>query len=191
MEVLENKWVALEPLSISHVDALIAAASDGELWNLSKITTVPTPETTADYVGAALLERDAGHQQPFVVRRKIDGLVVGTTRYYEIEKRNRRRAIGWTWYAKSAQRTVVNTATKRLLLGHAFEDLDNIAVAFHTHVSNHASRSAILRLGAVEEGILRSHRIMADGSIRDTVCYSILDSEWPDVRAKLDSFLVR
>nr|WP_221265738.1 GNAT family protein [Oleiagrimonas soli] len=185
---LEDVHVALEPLTRAHHDALVEAASDGALWNLW-FTSVPTPEGMAAYIDEALADTAQGAAQAFVVRRKQDGRVVGCTRLGHADAVNRRVEIGWTWYAASAQRSAVNTACKRLLLGHAFETLQCAAVELRTHRLNRRSRAAIERLGAQLDGVLRNHRRMDDGSYRDTVVYSIIDAEWPAIRRHLDHLL--
>jgi N-acetyltransferase len=181
---LEGDHVALEPLDASHTQALARAAADGELWRLW-YTSVPAPESTAEWVAAALEMRERLGAMPFVVRAKADGGIVGCTRYFNVEPRHRRLEIGHTWYAKRVQRTAVNTETKLLLLGHAFEALRCIAVEFRTDWFNAASRRAIERLGAKQDGVLRSHQMRSDGSYRDTVVFSILEGEWPTVRRHL------
>lgn len=182
--VLDGRCVRLEPLTRVHKDALIAAASDGELWN-SDVTVVPSPQTIHSYIEDALEGLQRGHELPFVIVRTATGEVVGTTRFYEIQPADRRVAIGYTWLAMSAQRTTVNTEAKLLLLEHAFEHWQCVRVEFITDVLNEQSRAAILRLGAKEEGTLRNHMIMPSGRIRDSVCFSIIAEEWPEVSAKL------
>ena len=184
---LRGRHVSLEPLRPEHVEALGVAAADGELWQ-RWYTSVPRPEAVEDYIAAALAAQAAGSVQAFVVR-DASGTIVGTTRYYDIDPSVPRVSIGYTWYAQRVQRTGLNTEAKLLLLGHAFEALGCIAVAFETSWFNHASRTAIARLGAKQDGILRGHRRHADGSVRDTVVFSILDNEWPAVRAHLQSRL--
>jgi RimJ/RimL family protein N-acetyltransferase len=181
---LEGSLATLAPLAVEHGDALAAAAADGQLWKLW-YTSVPSPETTAQYIEAALAQRETAQAMPFVVREVNSGAIVGCTRYFNVEPAHRRLEIGYTWYAQRVQRTLVNTECKLLLLGHAFEKLDCIAVEFRTHWMNHQSRRAIARLGAKEDGILRSHQIAPDGSLRDTVVFSIIASEWPAVRQHL------
>ena len=181
---LAGEYAALEPLQTEHCTALLDAASDGELWNL-RVTTVPGPGEVEEYVGEALEQRQQGAQFPFVVRRLSDRQIVGCTRYYGIRPAHRNLAIGYTWYAKSAQRTAVNTDCKLLLLGYAFEQLDCVNVAFHTHHENYASQAAIQRLGAKHDGVLRNDQVMPDGQVRDTYCYSIIDTEWPQVKRNL------
>jgi len=185
---LEGQHTSLEPLTLAHQEALIAAADDGELWN-STVTVVPARETMAEYIDAALQAQARGSELPFVIIRKATGKVVGTTRFYEIENKDRRVAIGYTWLSRSAQRTGVNTEAKLLLLTHAFETWQCNRVEFITDVLNQQSRAAILRLGAEEEGILRNHMIMPNGRCRDSVCFSIITSEWPQVKARLESKL--
>ena len=177
---LHDEHVVLEPLTLEHAPALEAAAADGELWNLA-VTSVPRPGQARGYVEKALQGQDEGHMLPFAVRETRSGYIVGSTRYYEIDAAVPRLAIGYTWYAKRWQKSHLNTACKRLLLEHAFETLDCAAVAFHTDVLNEDSQRAIERLGAQREGVLRAHRRRADGSLRDTVCFSILAEEWPNV----------
>jgi RimJ/RimL family protein N-acetyltransferase len=184
-EVVEDRHVRLEPLASAHANALADAARDGELWRLW-FTSVPAPGQVQDYIDTALGQAANGEGQAFAVRRRADDRIVGSTRFCNADAPNRRVEIGWTWYAASAQRSVVNSACKRLLLGHAFERLDCIAVELRTHRLNHRSRAAIERLGARLEGVLRNHRILADGSLRDTAVYSIIQSEWPAVRRHLD-----
>ncbi len=185
---LSCRQVKLEPLGLQHLDALQAVAADGELWQLW-YTTVPRPEATAAYLETALAQREQGSAMPFVVRRLAadgtPGEIVGCNRLMNIDQKNRRFEIGSTWYAKRVQRTGVNTETKLLLLGHGFETLKAIAVEFRTHFMNQASRQAIARLGAKQDGILRNHQLMPDGSYRDTVVFSIVEAEWPAVRNHL------
>ncbi|MBS0431916.1 MAG: GNAT family N-acetyltransferase [Proteobacteria bacterium] len=188
--ILQDHHVALEPLGLDHVDALERAAADGELWKLW-FTSVPAPGAMRAYVEAAIDARTQGNALPFAVRDKRDGAIVGSTRLFDFEPELPRVEIGYTWYAASRQRTCVNTACKRLLLAHAFETLQCLAVQFCTDRYNHASQRAIERLGAQRDGILRSHRLRADGSVRDTVAYSIVAAEWPDVKRLLESRLAR
>jgi RimJ/RimL family protein N-acetyltransferase len=182
--VLEGRHARLVPLSEAHQQALAAAASDGELWNLW-FTSVPKPEGTASYIAAALDMRERLDAMPFVVERLSDGKIVGCTRYFNVDRSNRRVEIGHTWYSKSAQRSAINSECKLMLLRHAFEVLECIAVEFRTHWMNHASRAAIARLGAKQDGVLRNHAIGADGTLRDTVVFSITACEWPTVRYAL------
>jgi Acetyltransferases, including N-acetylases of ribosomal proteins len=177
---LENAWVALEPLALYHIPALEQAAADGNLWDLW-FTSVPRPGGMAEYVEKALRGQIEGRMSPWVVREKGSGDIVGTTRYYDITPDPYRLAIGYTWYAKRWQRSHLNTACKHLLLDNAFQNLGVVAVEFHTDAYNQDSQKAIERLGAKREGVLRAHKRREDGSLRDTVCYSILATEWPDV----------
>lgn len=181
---LEGQHTRLEPLTLAHQEALIAAAANGELWN-STVTIVPNRDTMAEYIDAALAAQARGSELPFVIIRKSLGEVVGTTRFYEIQRNDRRVAIGYTWLSRSAQRTAINTEAKLLLLMHAFEHWQCNRVEFITDVLNQQSQAAILRLGAKEEGILRNHMIMPGGRIRDSACFSIIASEWPEVKAHL------
>ena len=185
---LEGQHTRLEPLSLAHHEALLTAAGDGELWN-SIVTLVPNRDTMTGYIEAALTAQARGSELPFVIVRKSSGKVVGTTRFYEIDPNDRRLAIGYTWLSVSAQRTAVNTEAKLLLLTHAFEIWKFNRVEFITDVLNQQSRLAILRLGAKEEGILRSHMVMPNGRIRDSVCFSIIADEWPEVKADLTTRL--
>jgi RimJ/RimL family protein N-acetyltransferase len=187
---LHDAHVVLEPLSLDHVPALEAAAADGELWNLA-VTSVPPPGQARGYVENALQGQAEGHMLPFAVREASSGEIVGSTRYYEIDAALPRVAIGYTWYAKRWQKTHLNTACKRLLLEYAFETLGCVAVAFHTDENNEDSQRAIERLGAQREGVLRAHRRRPDGSLRNTVCFSILADEWPNVANWLDMRLNR
>ncbi|HTA66444.1 MAG TPA: GNAT family protein [Xanthomonadaceae bacterium] len=180
---LHGQHVRLEPLLAEHAGALGEAVVDGELSKLW-FTAVPGPDRMEAYVAAALAERDAGLSLPFVVR-DAKGSVVGSTRYCNVEAAHRRLEIGYTWYAARVQRTGLNTEAKLLLLRHAFETLDCIAVEFRTNWFNQRSRAAIARLGAKQDGVLRNHRLMPDGSYRDSVVFSIIASEWPGVRRNL------
>ena len=184
---LSGRHVRLEPLRPEHAGELAAAAGDGALWRLWA-TLVPTPDTVGDYIALALARQAEGAAQPFLVRDHA-GEAVGTTRYCNLDPVNARAEIGFTWYAKRAQRTPVNTEAKRLLLGHAFEVMGCVAVELRTHRLNLPSRRAIERLGARQDGILRNHMRMPDGTLRDTVVYSIIDAEWPAVRRHLDFLL--
>ena len=181
---LRGEVATLEPLAVPHVPALAEAAKDGELWRLW-YTGVASPERMHDYVATALDWRERLDAMPFVVRQNASGDIVGCTRYFNVDAANRRLEIGHTWYAKRVQRTPLNTECKLLLLTHAFETLRCIAVEFRTHWFNHASRAAIARLGAKQDGVLRNHAVMPDGTKRDTVVFSIIDGEWPAVRQHL------
>ena len=181
---LKGTHATLEPLAREHEEALKHAAADGELWRLW-YTSVPAPDKTAAYIETALEMRENLGAMPFVVRANETGEIVGCTRYFHVDAPNRRLEIGYTWYAKRAQRTAINTECKILLLAHAFETLECVAVEFRTHWFNHASREAIARLGAKQDGVLRNHQISPDGSYRDTVVFSIIESEWPAVKRHL------
>ena len=182
--LLTGALVMLEPLEERHHDALVDAARDGQLWNLS-YTGVPAPDQMAGKIATCLSLQAEGLLVPFTVRSRADGRVIGQTTYCNIEEGHRRLEIGGTWNAQSTHRTGTNTESKLLLLGHAFERLDCIAVELRTHWLNHQSRQAIERLGAKQDGVLRSHRIMPDGTLRDTVVYSILGHEWPAIGNEL------
>ncbi|MFT6406791.1 MAG: RimJ/RimL family protein N-acetyltransferase [Arenicella sp.] len=175
---LSGEHASLEPMQLSHVSDLNAAAADGELWRL-KVTSVPSEEGMLAFVEHALRQRDSDHELPFVVRRLSDNRVVGTTRYYHIKPEHRNFSIGFTWYSESAQRTGINSECKLMLLQHAFETAGCISVQWHTYHGNKRSQAALIRLGASFEGVLRNHMILADGRIRDTHCFSMLDVEWP------------
>lgn len=191
---LTGQHAALVPLSVQHHDDLIQAVRDGELWN-HWYTAIPTPESMAAEIARRLDLQAKGSMCPFAVLDPASGRAVGMTTYMNIDAVNRRVEIGSTWYRQSAQRTPLNTEAKRMLLSHAFEQLNCIAVEFRTHFFNHQSRRAIERLGAKLDGVLRSHQInlhpMAAGSLRDTCVYSIIASEWPSVKAHLDHQLMR
>jgi len=180
---LQGRHVQLQPLALAHVPGLQDAVVDGDLWRLW-YTSVPMPEAMHAYVEKALALREAGQAMPWAVLDS-HGAVVGSTRYGNVDADNRRVEIGWTWYASRVQRTALNTEAKLLLLGHAFETLGCGAVEFRTNWFNHASRAAIARLGAKQDGVLRNHMRMADGSYRDSVVFSIVVSEWPMVKRHL------
>lgn len=184
--VLESAHVRLEPLAPHHADGIGRAAVGLEhAW----FTSVPAPDAAADDVAQRLAWRDAGHMNPWAIVHA--GAVVGETTFCNIDQANRHVEIGHTWLAPAVQRTAVNTAAKLLLLGHAFDACDAIAVEFRTHWHNRRSRAAIERLGAKQDGVLRNHRIGPDGILRDTVVYSILPGEWPAVRRGLEARLAR
>ncbi|HPF61974.1 MAG TPA: GNAT family protein [Gemmatimonadales bacterium] len=182
--VLEGGGVRLEPLTADHGDALATAASDGRLWELW-YTSVPAPDETADYIAAALAGFAAGHMLPWVVREAEGGEVIGSTRYHDIISSADRVEIGYTWYAARWQRTHVNSACKRLLLSHAFETLGCGVVGLRTDIANTRSQAAIERLGARRDGVIRHQMRRRDGTIRDTVMYSIVAAEWPAIRDRL------
>jgi RimJ/RimL family protein N-acetyltransferase len=181
--VLKGQIVTLEPVEGDHVEPLRAAVRDGELWRLW-FANVPSPDQMESYVINAI-ENEKKGSIAFAVRLNETDRIVGTTRFYNVDETNKRPMLGYTWYAKSVCKTGVNTECKLLLLEYAFEQKNAIAVEFRTHYFNQASRTAIERLGAKQDGILRSHQIMRDGSIRDTVVYSILRHEWPAVKNNL------
>jgi len=181
---LRGTHARLEPLSHSHVDGLTEAVKDGELSNLW-YTAIPKPENMAKEIDRRLGLQKAGSMLPFTVF-DAEGQIAGMTTYMNVDTPNRRVEIGSTWYAKRVQRSGVNTQCKLLLLAHAFETLNCIAVEFRTHFFNHQSRRGIERLGAKQDGILRSHQVAPNGTLRDTVVYSIIASEWPTVKAHLN-----
>lgn len=184
---LENAHVRLEPLDEAHHDELVEATAGLEYtW----YTSVPRPQDVASEIARRLAWRDEGVMNPFAVRRRDGGRVVGMTTFCNIDQSNRHVEIGHTWLGVEAQETVVNPAAKMLLLGHAFEECDAIAVELRTHWMNRQSRAAIERLGAKQDGVLRNSRIMPDGTLRDTVVYSILPHEWPAVRRGLEMRLI-
>ena len=188
--VLESARVRLEPLQLAHADALRAAAADGALWNL-RVTSVPEPAETESYIAAALAGQDAGSMLPFAVRELATDRIVGSTRYHDVVPAVDRLEIGYTWYARSRQRSHVNTECKLLLMAHAFETLGARLVGWRTDNYNHASQRAIERLGARRDGVLRHHALRRDGSVRDTVMYSLTAGEWPEVKLQLQWLLDR
>jgi len=178
---LKGDYATLEPLSMEHASELGEASKDGELWKLW-FTGVPSPETAEAYVKDALELFEKHTAMPFIIRENKNGKAIGSTRFCNIEEHSKRAEIGYTWYAKSYQRSPINTECKLMLLSYAFEQLDAIAVEFRTHWHNQASRNAILRLGAKQDGVLRNHQKMEDGSYRDTVVFSIINHEWSSVK---------
>jgi RimJ/RimL family protein N-acetyltransferase len=186
---LRGRHATLLPLAPEHAPALADAARDGELWQLW-VTSVPAPEAMGAEIARRLALRASGSMLPFAVLDAA-GVPAGMTTYMHIDAANRRVEIGSTWYARRVQRTPLNTECKRMLLAHAFEQLDCIAVEFRTHRLNQPSRRAIERLGAQLDGVLRSHMRLADGTLRDTAVYSITAAEWPSVRRHLDHQLAR
>jgi RimJ/RimL family protein N-acetyltransferase len=187
---LERNGIRLEPLTHSHHDALVVAARDGNLWELW-FTAVPEPLNTRDYIETALDGQQAGSMLPWAVRELETQAVIGSTRFHDIVVAADRVEIGYTWYAKSWQRTHVNTACKLLLLAHAFDDLGCQVVGLRTDNFNFASQRAIEALGANKDGVIRHHEVRRDGTVRDSVMYSILASEWPDVKRHLELRLER
>jgi N-acetyltransferase len=187
---LERDGIRLEPLGIEHESGLVAAASDGRLWELW-FTTVPVPEAMAAYIATALAGQRDGHMLPWAVRDLTSDTIIGSTRYHDIVLAIDRVEIGYTWYAKSRQRTAVNTTCKLLLLAHAFDTLGCAVVGLRTDNFNFRSQRAIEGLGAKKDGVIRHHAMRRDGSVRDSVLYSILAGEWPDVRKHLELRVAR
>ncbi|WP_174362722.1 GNAT family N-acetyltransferase [uncultured Caballeronia sp.] len=187
---LTGHFIELRPLEATHQDALLEASADGELWNM-KVTVVPGPDTVDGYIATALAGRETGAVMPFVVVRRENGEVLGSTRFWKIDRINRKLEIGHTWLRASAQRTGVNTEAKYLLLAHAFNVMSAVRVQFTTDELNETSRAAILRIGAKQEGIVRHERIMPDGRKRNSVRFSIIDTEWPAVKKSLEQMMVR
>jgi len=187
---LEGRGIRLEPLTAGHRDALAAAASDGRLWELW-FTSVPAPDETAKYIDDALNGQRLGHMLPWVVRELASDTIIGTTRYHDIVPLIDRVEIGYTWYGSRWQRTHVNTTCKLLLLAHAFDVLRCAVVGLRTDRFNLASQKAIAALGARQDGVLRHHQARRDGTARDSVMFSILAAEWPDVKRHLETRLAR
>jgi N-acetyltransferase len=181
---LEARGIKLVPLSLDHEAGLRAAAADGELWNI-RVTSVPEPEQTRKYIEDALAMREAGNRFAFAVVDATDGSVLGSSSYHDILPAVKRLEIGYTWYAKRCQRSHVNTTAKLLLMTHAFEALGCHVVGWRTDNFNFASQAAIERLGARKDGVIRGHALRRDGTIRDTVMYSLRSGEWPEVKAQL------
>jgi len=181
---LEGYGLRVLPLALEHEQGLQAAAADGALWTI-RVTSVPEPENTRKYIEDALAMREAGNRFAFVVQDAASGKVLGCSSYHDILAAVKRVEIGYTWYAKSVQRTHVNTACKLLLMTHAFETLGCHVVGWRTDNFNFASQAAIERLGAHKDGVIRGHALRRDGTIRDTVMYSLRAGEWPEVRAQL------
>jgi RimJ/RimL family protein N-acetyltransferase len=187
---LERSGVRLEPLTLDHHDDLVAAAADGRLWELW-FTAVPEPERTHAYIADALAGHEAGHMLPWAVRELTAGRIVGTTRYHDVVPAIDRVEIGYTWYAASWQRSHINTTCKLLLLAHAFDALGCLVVGLRTDNFNFRSQRAIEALGARKDGVIRHHQQRRDGTVRDSVMYSILAAEWPDIRRHLELRLAR
>jgi RimJ/RimL family protein N-acetyltransferase len=181
---LNARGITLLPLSLDHEAGLRSAAADGALWNI-RVTSVPEPENTRKYIEDALAMREAGNRLAFCVTESATGEVLGCTSYHDIVPAVKRVEIGWTWYAKSVQRSHVNSTCKMLLLTHAFETLGCHTVGWRTDNFNFASQAAIERLGAKKDGVIRGHALRRDGTIRDTVMYSLRAGEWPEVKAHL------
>jgi len=187
---LADERVRLEPLGLQHVDGLKRAAADGELWTI-RVTSVPDPDDTRGYVERALQAFAEGHRLAFAVLDAATGEVIGSSSYHDIVPAVDRLEIGYTWYAKSRQRTHVNASAKLLLMTHAFETLGAKLVGWRTDNYNFASQRAIERLGARKDGVLRHHAVRRDGTIRDTVMYSMTAGEWPEAKAELKARLAR
>lgn len=181
---LQGTNLSLEPLEQAHIADIRQAAADGELWKLF-FTSVPAPEQTQQWLDTALAMQAQQKAIPFIVREKSGGRIVGSTRFCNIDHQHQRLEIGYTWYSQSVQRSGINTECKLLMLTHAFEVLNCIAVEFRTDWFNRRSQAAIERLGAKRDGVLRNHMILPDGRIRDTVVYSILQNEWPGLKKNL------
>jgi len=188
--VMRERGVRLEPLALAHEAGLRAAAADGELWKL-RVTSVPEPAQTRAYIETALNMREQGQRFAFVVLDDASGAVLGSTSYHDIVPAIRRVEIGYTWYARRAQRTHVNTVCKLLLMSHAFDALGCPVVGWRTDNFNFDSQRAIERLGARKDGVLRHHALRRDGTVRDTVMYSLTAGEWPEARAQLLYLLAR
>lgn len=187
---LQGRGLRLEPLALAHEAGLRAAAADGQLWTI-RVTSVPAPDETRAYIEAALQAREAGTRLAFAVIDEASGRVLGSSSFHDIVPALRRVEIGYTWYAKSVQRTRVNTACKLLLMGHAFDTLGCAVVGWRTDNFNFASQRAIERLGARRDGVIRHHALRRDGTVRDTVMYSMTAGEWPEARAQLLYLLER
>jgi N-acetyltransferase len=181
---LSARGITLVPLGLEHEAGLRAAAADGELWKL-RITSVPEPENTRKYIEDALAMREAGHRFAFAVLDEVSGKLLGCSSYHDIVPAVKRVEIGWTWYSQSSQRSHVNTTAKLLLMTHAFETLGCHVVGWRTDNFNFKSQAAIERLGAKKDGVLRGHALRRDGTIRDTVMYSMRSGEWPEAKAQL------
>lgn len=185
---LTGSRVTLRPMARSDRDGMLRAAADGKLWSM-RVTSVPSPETVGAWIDRAIAGREAGTTLPYVTM--VGDEIVGSTRFWKLDRQNRTVEIGHTWIAKSWQRSFVNSEAKLLMLTYAFDDLGMNRVQFMTHAQNERSRAAILRLGAVEEGLLRKERIMPDGHVRDSLVFSIIDDDWPALRARLQASLGR
>jgi RimJ/RimL family protein N-acetyltransferase len=187
---LAGRHVRLEPLELSHADELLEVALEPELWRFTT-RRVDSPEMLRSYLETAMAERDAGDSLPFITRDAASGRAIGSTRYLNISRHDRRVEIGWTWIGKRWQRTAANTEAKYMMLRHAFETWECVRVELKTSTLNDRSRAAIERIGGVEEGIFRRHTRNADGTWRDTIWFSIIDREWPDVKQRLEERLAR
>jgi N-acetyltransferase len=185
---LEGRHVRLEPMSLAHLGGLVRVGLDEELWRWTT-TRIASPDEMREYVETALEEQSRGVSLPFVTVERASGVVVGSTRFANIDRENRRAEIGWTWIGRAWQRTAVNTEAKFLMLRHAFEQWACVRVELKTDSLNERSRRAILRIGAKEEGTLRNHMITRTGRLRHSVYFSVIDAEWPEVRAGLEARL--
>ncbi len=188
---LTGTVVRLEPLGLEHAEDLFVAAQEPRIWRYMPVNPSGSVEDIRSWIAAALRDRETGALLPFAIVARATDRAIGSTRYHNILPRDRGLEIGWTWLASQAQRTAVNTECKYLLLRHAFEQLQAVRVQLKTDGRNEISQRAIARLGAVREGVLRKHMLVQNGYIRDSVMYSILDSEWPEVKARLEGFLAR
>ena len=182
--VLQAQGIRIEPMTVAHEEGLRAAAADGQLWKL-RFTSVPEPENTLKYIQTALKMREDQTREPYVIRDLKSGNIIGSSSYHDIVPAIKRVEIGYTWYGASWHRTHVNTTCKLLLMTHAFETLDCKIVAWRTDILNIASQRAIERLGAKKDGVLRHHTLRRDGTVRDTVIYSMLAQEWPEAKKQL------
>ena len=188
--VLDGTFVRLEPMTLEHHAGLSEVGLDPEIWRLT-VVFIRTPEEMRSYMESALELRRQGTSFPFVTIERSSGRIVGSTRFGNYDAANRRIEIGWTWLARAWQRTAINTEAKYLMLTHAFEKLRCVRVELKTDVLNTPSRKAMLRIGAKEEGVLRKHTLMWTGRYRDSIYYSILDEEWPQVKEQLEGLLIR
>ena len=189
--VLEGTYVRLEPLDVHHAEGLFAIGGDVEIWRYMPRPTLDSVSDARRMIEAAKTAAADGSQLPFAIVERATGRAIGSTRYLDIRSKDRGLEIGWTWVGTAYQRTPINTESKCLLLRHAFDDLGAIRVQLKTDLRNERSQRAIERLGAIREGVLRKHVILWDGFVRDTVYYSIVDTEWPGVRRRLETFLQR
>jgi len=188
---LEGRFVRLEPMSADHAEGLFEAGRFDELWTYMSVPPWRTVDDARQWMSAAMAAAEAGDAVPFVTIERAGGRAVGSTRFFDIRRAHRALEIGHTWVAPAFQRTAINTEAKLLLLGHAFDELGALRLQFKTDARNVRSQRALERIGALREGVLRRHMVLWDGFVRDSVCYSVIDTEWPAVRAKLESMLRR